>query len=72
MVRPGMTDGRCFTSYISNCQLNDIIKKNNDIVNDSNYRMFLQQNGKTLSDTMFETCSSDENKLCNIPCKPFK
>ena len=72
MVRPGMADGRCFTSYISNCQMNDNIKTSNEITTDSNYRRFLQDNGKPLMQTNSQKCKSDDNKLCDLSCKPFK
>lgn len=44
MVRPGMSDGRAFTSYISSCQMNMQLMKQLS-ANDSNaYRKFLQDN----------------------------
>lgn len=45
-MRPGMSDGRAFTSYVSNCQMNSNIQKQNNIQNDAQYRAFLQKNGE--------------------------
>ena len=42
-MRPGMSDGRAFTSYVSSCQLNENIKESNNIQTDSAYRQFLQK-----------------------------
>ena len=39
-----MSDGRAFTSYVSSCQLNINIQKQNKIINDAQYREFLQKN----------------------------
>ncbi len=48
MSRPGMSDGRAFTSYIPNCQLNNNIQIQNKIVNNKDYRSFIQHNGDQL------------------------
>lgn len=45
-----MSDGRLFTDYRSNSLLNEYIKYNNKIKGDDNYRLFLQNNAKTLMD----------------------
>lgn len=63
-----MSDGRCFTSYISNCQLNDNIKFRNNISNDANYRKFLQENAEMLLGQMNTMCFSDDTKLCDAGC----
>lgn len=43
-MRPGMSDGRAFTDYRSNCMMNTKIQTENNINNDASYRSFLQQN----------------------------
>ena len=67
-MRPGMADGRCFTSYISNCQMNDNIMSRNDISNDANYRRFLQSNAEKLMTQMSDVCFSNDTKLCETGC----
>ena len=47
-MRPGMSDGRAFTNYLSNCQMNSIIQEKNNISNDAAYRKFLQENAKAI------------------------
>ena len=42
--RPGMSDSRCFTSYVSSCQFNENIQSLNNIKTDAEYRLFLQKN----------------------------
>ena len=41
MVLGGMSDGRMFTDYRSSCTINNEIKKENNL-NDNTYRKFLQ------------------------------
>ena len=63
-----MSDGRCFTSYISNCQMNDNIRLRNEIKNDQEYRMFLQSNAKSLMEAQSNMCFTDDYKLCVANC----
>lgn len=63
-----MSDGRCFTSYISNCQMNDNIRLRNEIKNDHQYRMFLQSNAKSLMEAQSNMCFADDHKLCVANC----
>ena len=44
MVRPGMSDGRAFTSYVSNCQTNMNLMKQLSSKDSNEYRKFLQDN----------------------------
>lgn len=48
MSRPGMADGRVFTSYIPNCELNNNIQRVNNISNNKDYRRYIQSNGEKL------------------------
>lgn len=48
MVRPGMSDGRAFTSYKPSCELNAAIQKAAKAETSSEYRQFLQVNADEL------------------------
>lgn len=52
MTRPGMADGRYFTSYLPSGILNTHIQEHYKIVSGSQYRAFLQQNAKSVKDAM--------------------
>lgn len=64
-MRPGMADGRCFTTYIPDCELNNNIQNRNNISNSSEYRRFLQTNATTLMDNLKDACVNDDTKTCN-------
>ena len=68
MSRPGMTDSRCFTSYVSNCQLNENIQNLNNLQNDSQYRAFLQKNATKIIDSFSNVCSKSAADLCPSGC----
>ena len=71
-MRPGMSDGRCFTTYLSNCQMNDNIQIRNTIQSDAQYRQFLQKNANTIMSQMNKVCFTDDTKLCNAGCADNK
>lgn len=48
MVRPGMSDGRAFTSYESNCQMNMLNMHALKTTDNNVYRKYLQDNAETL------------------------
>ena len=48
-MRPGMSDGRSFTSYVSSCQMNAEIQKKYNLSNDTKYREFLQKNPQVIT-----------------------
>lgn len=58
-----MSDGRCFTSYIANCQMNDNIQARNSLSNDAQYRKFLQENATALMGQMSNICFSNDTRL---------
>ncbi len=59
-----MADGRAFTSYIPNCELNVMLQKKYGITDLHAYRYYLQQNAQ---DVMNETrITTDECKLCEV------
>ena len=64
MTRPGMSDGRCFTSYSSNCELNRKMMKQHNITNNNEYRRFLQENGDSIIREQSKVCVTNANKEC--------
>ena len=64
MTLPGMSDGRCFTSYISSCQLNENIKTKNTKERNNDYRMFLQENAEQIMSDFKNICSNETSKEC--------
>ena len=71
MNRPGMSDARCFTTYIPSSQLNINIQNRNQIDSSNAYRMFLQNNGNKLMQDFGKICASNENKICSDACQPY-
>ena len=62
---PIMADARHFTDYRPNCQLNNVIRANNSIVNSNQYRNFLTNNATKIMD-MNRTHTTKKN-ACG-PC----
>jgi hypothetical protein len=59
-----MSDGRVFTSYLPNCDLNSVLQKQYGTKDVHAYRYFLQQNAdKVMKDTRIGT---DECKFCPV------
>ena len=59
-----MSDGRCFTTYISSCQLNsDLMKQNN--MNNNTFRKYLQDNALELMKNTEKVCENGVKKECN-------
>ena len=59
-----MSDGRVFTSYLPNCDLNYALQKQYGTKNLHAYRYYLQQNAeKVMSDTRIGT---DDCKFCPV------
>lgn len=54
-----MHDGRAFTDYQPNCQLNEAIKSQYVPGSSSEYRMFLQRNACRIMDEMRKSSSGD-------------
>lgn len=48
MVLPGMSDGRAFTSYVSNCEQNQRLMRQTNITDNNAYRKYLQDNAETI------------------------
>lgn len=63
---PRMADGRHFTDYRPSCDMNSVIKVDNNIRNSLNYRLFLQENAEKLLEINRKySCQ----KNCCEPCK---
>jgi len=48
MVLPGMSDGRAFTSYVSNCEQNQRLMRQTNITDNNTYRKYLQDNADVI------------------------
>ena len=64
MTLPGMSDGRCFTSVIPNCQLNENLKKRFEVKSNNEYRRFLQDNADEIIDQMKKVCKESSKLEC--------
>tara|TARA_B110001450_G_scaffold254282_1_gene279345 strand:+ start:687 stop:905 length:219 start_codon:yes stop_codon:yes gene_type:complete len=63
MVLPGMSDGRCFTTYISSCQLNSNMMNEKQMSNNE-YRRFLQENALDLMKNTEKVCETAVMNEC--------
>lgn len=63
MVLPGMSDGRCMTTYISSCNLNNNLMQQNNLDNNE-YRRFLQQNAIKLMKNTTNVCKDSVSNEC--------
>lgn len=59
-----MADGRCFTSYIPNSQMDANFQMSNEIKSNNEYRMFLQQNAEKFMSEMTNMCMDRANEDC--------
>jgi hypothetical protein len=72
MVLPGMHDGRCFTTYISACEVNARLMKQKNM-NSNAFRKYLQENAEELMKSTNKICTqsvSNECKYCIDIGKP--
>lgn len=63
MVRPGMSDGRAFTSYVSSCQMNMFNMNQLNLTDNNEYRQYLQDN----AELVMKEFASSANKMA----KPY-
>jgi hypothetical protein len=63
MVLPGMSDGRCMTTYISSCNLNTNLMKTNNL-NNNQYRKYLQENATKLMENTVNICKQSVTNEC--------
>tara|TARA_Y100000389_G_C17469730_1_gene529214 strand:- start:7130 stop:7351 length:222 start_codon:yes stop_codon:yes gene_type:complete len=52
MTRPGMADGRCFTTYLPSGILNAQMQKQFSVNTGPQYRTFLQENAQQIKEEM--------------------
>jgi len=52
MTRPGMADGRCFTTYLPSGILNAQMQKQFSVGTGPQYRAFLQENAQQIKEEM--------------------
>ena len=64
-VRPGLSDGRCFTNYESAWQLNEDLKKKYNITDNRKYREFLEQNAKKIMSDTSKITATTKFADCN-------
>lgn len=64
-MRPGMSDGRCFTSYVQNVQLNENIIKKNKLNNNASYRQFLQKHTDGFIQDFEKVCMQKSISECD-------
>ena len=50
MPRPGMSDGRVFTNYSSNCELNNNVQNGTSSTNNVQYKNYIQKNAQAVMD----------------------
>lgn len=50
MVRPGMSDGRVFTNYHANCQVNNEVQKTTGSTTNVDYKAYIQANAQQIMD----------------------
>jgi hypothetical protein len=63
---PRMADGRHFTDYRPSCDLNNVIKQDNQISNSFDGRLFLQRNASEIMDiNKKDACVKNCNRECN-------
>lgn len=57
MVLPGMSDGRAFTSYVSNCQYNNELIRQQNLKDNNAYRKYLQDNAEIILNSLKQKAS---------------
>ncbi len=65
MPRPGMSDGRVFTNYSSNCELNMNLQNNGHSSNNVEYKKYIQKNAEAVMNQF--TSSIPESKTGCLP-----
>jgi hypothetical protein len=63
---PRMSDGRHFTDYRPRCLVNGMIRSQNNINNNFDYRMFLTNNGvKMIQNFRYEAVKNNKCDACD-------
>lgn len=63
MPRPGMSDGRVFTNYLPNCQMNKMMETSNGFSNNNQYKEYVQKNAKQVME-MFTSTVPEKPQGC--------
>ena len=61
MPRPGMSDGRVFTNYSSNCELNMKVQNGIHSTNNVEYKKYIQQNAKQVMEQFTSSVSAPKS-----------
>ena len=59
-----MADGRCFTTYIPNFELNHNMQKANNVNNNRDWRLYVQENGEKIKDDFADACADKSKSDC--------
>lgn len=62
MALPGMSDGRMFTNYLSNCQYNKTLMKTYEKPTNNEFREHLQMNGDLVMKDFENECKENCKK----------
>jgi hypothetical protein len=62
MPKYTMEDGRSFTSYVSNCALNEMLQKKYNIKNSHEFRYYLQANADTIKKDLYDI----DGQVCEV------
>lgn len=68
MAKYTMSDGRAFTDYSPSCDLNALIKKQFEIADGNEYRLFLQDNAEKVRRFLMEKKNVGSCEICPV-CK---
>jgi type III secretory pathway component EscR len=63
MVLPGMSDGRMFTDYTSNCQHNKNLMRAFSKSTNNEFREYLQTNGDVIMNAFFNQSKENVKKI---------
>jgi hypothetical protein len=67
MPKYAMADGRAFTDYRPNCQLNEKLQQGSGMNNAREYRMYLQQNAAPIMQTQQGKAQARHKAECHCP-----
>ena len=65
MTMPGMSDGRCFTNFLPNCEYNEVLKNKFQLNSNNKYRTYLQENAESIMNDMKKICSDSTSAECS-------
>ena len=63
-----MSDGRAFTDYHANCQLNKMIQEKYELKNSHDYRLYLQHNAEEIMKVLSKCEVKEDCAVCPV-CK---